>query len=397
MALFRLLHRTLPRTQKLLPLLMVALVCGCQGKSLVDDNPVFRETPPRRSLTNRATSESDSTTRSSSIKSVSFTNDASTEELTGNTVVAEVNGTPIFVDDLVGSQRLAMEADPRVSPEQRQSILLRQIKGRLDSYVEQEVVLQSLKQAIPEDRQEVIHESLEVPFQEVIGNIKKDRGVETDDELNDILAQENLSIDLLRESFVRIQMVQGYVQTLATVPDVIDRVDMVNYYQEHQADFTTSERVRWQEIVVRFDKHGGRDGAKTRMETVVRQLQDGAKFGELAMEHSDALSAERRGDMGWLERGGLADKTVEKTLFELEAGQPTQIYVRDDRFEVYRVVDHQQQRVTPFAEVQSQIEQILKQKAAQDAKQKVLSDMRDKATVVTMFDKTDVATQDTIP
>lgn len=361
--------------------------CGCNGKSLVDDNPVFTAAPPRKSLINKSSLETAESLESTSvIQSVSFSEDNG-PRLLGNTVVAQVNGTPIFVDDLVGSMRLALDAQPEISEADRQKILKAQIQGRLDNFIEQEIVVQALNQAVPADRQEAINESLEEPFQQVLGNIKKDRGLQTDKELDAALATEGLSIDLLRESFLRIQKVQGYLSTIAAPPSSAERFELVDYYKAHQAEFTTPERVRWQEIVVRFDQHGGREGAEKVMIEIVERLQKNEDFAQLATEFSDALSAEKRGDMGWLERGGLADKDLEARLFELSGGQMTKVYVRDDRFELYRVVDHQQQQVTPFQEVQDQIEQRLKQERQKQARDEAMQELRAKATVITMFDQ----------
>ena len=373
---------------------MIVLVCasftGCAGKSLVADNPVFSETPPRIDLTNRATATTDKPAEESVIHAISHT---SAPELTGNTIVAKVNGRPIFVDDLVGSMRVTLEEDPRVSVDQRNQILHTQIQGRLKSYVDQEIVLQALRKKIPEDRQDDIRASLETPFQEVLGNIKRDNKVETEDELNGVLAQQGLSIDLLRESFLRIQMVQGYISSVAEVSDTVDRIEMVKYYDEHKEDFTSEERVRCQEIVVQFGANGGRDGAEEKMATVVKELQAGSDFAELAIEYSDALSSEKRGDMGWLTKGSLADKDVENTLFALAEGKMTKVYVRDDRFEVYRVSRHEDEKTESFQEVQQRIEEAIKSERRNQARADAIEKLRENAVVVTMYDKEEGSTK----
>lgn len=374
---------------------LVTIIAGCQGKTLVDDNPVFAAAPPRGSLSNKSSVVSIDPAEDSDIRAVSLTK--SSTLLTGNSVVAEVNGSPIFVDDLIGSVRLAVESDPSIPAEQKQQIMYAQIRKRIDGYVEQEIVLQALNKAIPEDRRALIAESLEEPFQEVVSKIKADSNVETDAELNEILAEQGLSIDLLRESFVRVQKVQGYLSTLATPPGEIDRPELVEYYLAHQDEFTNTERVRWQEITVDFSAHEGRDGAEDIMAKVVKELQSGADFADVAVKYSTALSAEKRGDMGWLERGGLADKELEKRLFELKPGQMTKVIVRDDRFDLFRVVDHQFAQTSPLKDVQQEIEQKIKQQTMQASRKAALDELRDKSSVVTIFDEDDSAPEKTSP
>lgn len=360
-----------------------ALLAGCEGKSLVDDNPVFTEAPPRLRGTNAADSVGEPRA-DSVVKSVSHSK--STVELTGNTVVAEVNGTPIFVDDLIGSMRLSLEADPQLSDSEKTSIMREQIKKRLDAFVDQEIVLQALFRAIPEDRRDMIRDSLQEPFQDVIDGIKADNKVETDEQLNEILARQGLSIDLLRESFTRIQMVQGFLSSKVEVSQTVDRIEMVDYYNEHRNEFTSKERVRCQELIINFLDHGGKDAAKEQMSKAVIELQAGKDFADVAMRYSDALSAEKRGDIGWLRRGSLADKSLEDQLFSLQVGEMTQVYVRDDRFEVYRAMDREHATTPTFQEVQKQIEKLILAQRKDAARKKALDDLRETSIVVTMFD-----------
>lgn len=359
-------------------------VCGCTGKSLVDANPVISETPPRSALENRATNtQVASDDQSTPIRAVSHT---SAPLLTGNTIVAEVNGAPIFVDDLVGSIRVTIDADPQLNDDQRQMILHQEIKKRLEAYVEQEAVLQALRKKIPVEHQDKIRESLQEPFGQVLDNIRADNNVQTDQQLDQLLASQGMSVDLLRESFVRIQMVQGYLQSVTEISDIVDRIEMVQYYEQHPDEFTSEERVRWQEIVINFDLNGGQEAAEQKMAKVVTELQAGRDFGELAQTYSDALSAEKNGDMGWLRRGTLADKEVEEMLFSLEDGQTTRLFVQDDRIELFRVTRHERAEKSPFQEVQGQIEEKIKQQRRVAARQEAMEKLLSTAVITTIYD-----------
>ena len=368
----------------------VLLLVGCEGRTLVDDNPVFAAAPPRRSLVNEST-VAISQGRESPVQAGDIQLTASSSagrKLEGNTAVAEVNGKPIFVDDLIGSARLAMEADPRLSDAQRQQIMTEEVRRRLAGHVEQEIVLQALNRKIPEDRRDVIRENLEPGFRKLIDDIKQEHKLQTDEQLNEMLATQGLSIPLLRESFFRMQMVRGFVDTLAEteIPTTIDRKELLQYYRQHKDEYTPQEKVRWQEIVIRFSANGGPQGAESKMVEVVRQIHAGTDFGQLAAKYSDSLSAKKNGDMGWMQRGALADTEVEKTLFQLPPGGMTKVFPRDDRLEVFRVAEHQYSRTIPFEEVQQEIEQLLKQQKLDEARRKVIADLRANSTVETIFD-----------
>ena len=122
------------------------------------------------------------------------------------------------------------------------------------------------------------------------------------------------------------------------------------------------------------------------MSKVLKELRSGTDFGEVAMKYSDALSAEQKGDMGWIVRDSLADKKLEERLFSLSKGERTKIFARDNAYEIYNVVAHEEASTSSFADVQRSIEQKLKQQAQQDAREAAMKNLRDGATIVTMFD-----------
>lgn len=383
-----------PKISSLRPAFLIfqvlAVACflvGCEGKSLVDSDPVFASAPPRRSLSNRATvAQTESDKAESVVKTVSY-DTQSAAPLTGNTVVAEVNGTPVFVDDIVGSVRLALEERDEIPAEQKRRIMLAQIQRGLDRHIEQQVVLQTLNATIPEDRQQLVEDSLNEVFEsEVLGKIRKDKNVTTEDELQAALGEEGLSIELLREAFFRVQKVNGFLSQRATAPEKVDRTEIVNYYRENRDQFTTEERVRWQELVLKFSYHDGQQNTAKEMLELVQQLKAGADFGELAAKYSDALSAEKKGDMGWLIPGALADKELEKELWSIPDGQTTKLYTRSDQLELYRVVEHQQAKTSSLQDVQHQIEETLKDQKFKASRQAVLDELLATANVITIFD-----------
>ena len=260
--------------------------------------------------------------------------------LAGSSVVATVNGKPVFVDDVLGGVRRKIEADPNLADEERQMILLKYLRAKTREYAEDELVVQALEATIPEDKRKVIRDSLEPAFQEVCEKMMKDNNMTADDELDRWLEGQGFTRREMKDTFIRRQFVVGYVQSKMQVPKQIDRAVLVKHYQEHIDEYTPDEEVRFAEIVVRFRDHGGREGAEEVMTQVVQRLAAEGRFRRGGSELSDVLSREKRGDIGWIKRGSLADKELEAMLFEMSTGEMTSVQVREDRFEVYKVIDH---------------------------------------------------------
>lgn len=364
--------------------------CGCKGRSLKVPNPVFADAPPRRSLVNQTADAEEQklamaqTATGTDVQQIGFSKNQS-GPLTGTSIVAEVNGKPLFVDDVLGGARQIIESDPRLPDSKRQDVIEATLRKRLPKYVEDELIVQALEKKIPEDKRDAIKKTLEPHFQKVISGIKEKEGFVTDQQLDERLAKEGISVDSLRENFIRMQMVDGYIGTSINVPETIDREVLVNYYQEHISDYTPVEEVRFAEIVIRFRDHGGREGAEQAMTNVVTQLQSGKDFGDVAQALSDTMTSEKRGEIGWIKRGSLTDKALEDMLFEMPDGKISSVQVRSDRLEVYKVIDHRDPGTIPFQEVQKEIEETLLNQMKLDARARIRKEIRQKGNVVTIF------------
>ncbi|MCH2203214.1 MAG: peptidylprolyl isomerase [Fuerstiella sp.] len=389
------LHKQSPAALRTAWRLMIVsvllMVSGCQSNSVVSENPVFSDLPPRRSLVNHATNErSSDKDRALSVTQVAISDE---EPLQGNTVVAEINGRPLFVDDLIGSIRLTLEADDRYTDRQRRQLMLQELERGLDQRIDEEIVLQALEVKVPEEQQEALKEHLRTAFEQFLEARKvdliKEGKITSGDELDEFLAQSGLSVGLLRESFFRIQMVNGYIKSLTDeiVNNSPDRLQLLEYYRKNIDQFTPAERVRWQEIRVSISDHGGRKQARQRMMEVLTSLKSGeTEFGELALRYSDVSSARQNGNRGWLNRDSLRDKKLEEALFNLKSGGTTSVIEDDTFFSIYRVARHEYARPRPFSVVQSEIEEKIRKEWATTAQKKIITDMRAVASVQTIFD-----------
>ena len=372
-------------------LILIEASIGCKGTSVKEDNPVFTSAPPRRSLINRDADAEEqrlakqTNANKSGIVPVSF-HEIGVTPLTGTSVVATVNGKPIFVDDVLGSVCRKIESDPNLTDEQRQIILMQSLRLRTKEYAEETLVVQALEATIPEDKRKVIRDSLDAPFDKFCDNIKQKKNLTSDEEFDILMESQGLSRRELKDTFIRRQFIDGYVQSKAQVPKEIDRAELVKYYQDHIDQYTPDEEVRFAEIVVRFRDHDGQESAEDVMTKVVQRLRQKEDFGTVASELSDVLSAEKRGERGWIKRGTLQDTQLEAMLFDMPSGTMTSVQVHDDRFDVYKVVDHRDPKSVAFQSVQKEIEATILGTLREAAQKRVLDDLRAKGNIVTIFD-----------
>ena len=97
-----------------------------------------------------------------------------------------------------------------------------------------------------------------------------------------------------------------------------------------------AESIHYREIVL--DTTDTTEG-----DAIVRQIEGGADFAQLAAEKStDTATKGSGGEAGWAPRGSL-EKALEETLFALEPGKLT-VYSADQKVYVYQVLEKQPDR-----------------------------------------------------
>ena len=153
------------------------------------------------------------------------------------------------------------------------------------------------------------------------------------------------------------------------------RPEMLRYYEQHIDDYIVPAQVKWQQIVISFDKHGGQREALAVLETLIDELKAKADFADVARKYSDGVTADSGGRWAWTRKGSLTDKRAEKALFELPAGTISQVFVSKKDYRLVRVVSRRETRQIPVAKVQTEIKGKLLKEQRTAATKNVLEDI----------------------
>lgn len=145
--------------------------------------------------------------------------------------------------------------------------------------------------------------------------------------------------------------------------------DIEQYYKENSQQFQLDEEVGAQKVLINWEKHGGRDAARTLAEQIVSKATAGEDFAALARAHSDDPTAQSGGDVGTLFKGGLSE-IEEDAVFGTPEGGVTQPIETADAWVVYRVKSKTPARVRPLQEAETQIRSVLTWQKAREAMEK---------------------------
>ncbi len=143
--------------------------------------------------------------------------------------------------------------------------------------------------------------------------------------------------------------------------------DIQQYYNSHRDQYRVPEQVNVRHILIKTPTPGA-DGkvdeaavkaAREKAESVLKQVQSGGNFADLAKKNSDDPgSKENGGSLGWIQRGQTVPE-FEQAAFSTAKGQTTGIVRSTFGFHIIRVDDKQDAHVKPVEEVKGQIEQQL--------------------------------------
>ncbi len=163
----------------------------------------------------------------------------------------------------------------------------------------------------------------------------------------------------------------------------VTREDLQAYYDQHRDQYRVPEQVKVSHIWVKMPLPGT-DGkiddkavseAQKRADDLLKQLQGGAKFEDVAKKSSeDPGSSNVGGSLGWISKSQMGPE-FEKAVSSLDKGRVSGVVKTLDGFHIIRLDDKQDAHMNTLDEVKAQIEPIVKQQKGQQAAQKVAEDL----------------------
>lgn len=171
----------------------------------------------------------------------------------------------------------------------------------------------------------------------------------------------------LKESLLMEKVIREVVYALVTVQD--EAVD--EYYQEHREEFDRPEQVRARQIVVADETEGRK---------LLKALQQGADFAEVARENSLSPDAADGGDLGFFASGEMPPE-FDEVVFTLPIGQLSDLVKSAYGYHIFQVQERRPAVQLPLATVRDTIRDILREQNEEQAYQEWLRGLRERATI----------------
>jgi parvulin-like peptidyl-prolyl isomerase len=157
----------------------------------------------------------------------------------------------------------------------------------------------------------------------------------------------------------------------------IPRAEVEKYYNEHKEEFIREERVLLREILISTEGKPEAEipALEKKARDLVERARKGERFGELARDNSDAVTAQNMGELGWFRRADLNPQIVEH-VFGKERGYVTDPIRIPNGFLILRVEETHKAGLASLEEVQNEIMEKLYMPRFQPALREYLTKLR---------------------
>ena len=289
-------------------------------------------------------------------------------------IVAKVEGDIITLSEYrQEEQALVQELYTRFTGEELDAIVERERKALLMRMIDSKILLRRAERLF----------DLEEVGESFLRSFRRINGLETDEQLNQMLADQGLTLEDLRRYLVARYAPDEILRIEVGGRVSVADAELETFYQENQKLFEIPGTVTLREIVLLAE-----GSEKERRRTEAEELHAlasaaGADFEALARERSEAGTAQDGGKLGPMKAGELNSK-IDTVAFEQPLGTVSDIIEVDYGFNIIRVEERTDTRISSYDEVSGTIRQQLETLRYQELLDEFLKKARDEADWVVM-------------
>jgi len=155
-----------------------------------------------------------------------------------------------------------------------------------------------------------------------------------------------------------------YLAKVVMQDATISEADLKEYYTQNKERLGIPEQVRARHILFKVDPAASEDEkyqAKTRAEAILKQVQAGEDFAQLAEAYSEDQSTKSKGgDLGYFSPGRMVPE-FEGVAFYTDPGETSNIVETKYGYHIIKVEDHIDARERSFEEMKDYIKEKLHQ------------------------------------
>jgi hypothetical protein len=237
-------------------------------------------------------------------------------------VVAEVNGTPIYANKIVRAIEPELRARAKdLEPDKFKTFAMEEIRKKTQGFIRDELEFAAAQRNLG-DQERVLAEAMTSVWRqrqitEAGGSIEQARKK---------AAAEGLDFEEMVQERFRFEMRRIYFQKKEMPKIQVTATDMRRYYQQNlDREFSEQSQAHFRLIPIEISRIGDEALARQKARDLMERARKGEDFATLAAQGTDPALAKKGGDLGWVDRGAFRLEAIERAVWELEAGQVTDV------------------------------------------------------------------------
>lgn len=290
-------------------------------------------------------------------------------------VVAVINDAIILNSELE-ARRLPVlsEAQQITDPKERERRIAKLTSQVLDEMVNEELIVQAAEAA------KVEIESSEV--QSAIDEIKQQNNLD-DAGLSAALAAQGLTIAGYKQEMRRQLLRLRAMNTLVAPKVQITDEDVRARYDQMARRTEQVQAVKLAHMLFKLPEHATEQQlaeAKEKAGKAIARVKAGEDFAKVAATESDDDSTKATGgELGWFQRGSMANPEWEPIVFAMEKGDIRGPVTGPQGFHVFMVTEVKRSDLKPFPEMKEQLSRELRRREMDKQTQTWVEELRKKA------------------
>jgi peptidyl-prolyl cis-trans isomerase SurA len=288
-------------------------------------------------------------------------------------IVAVVNGEVLLKSDVDHQCKIALDDIPSSLPAEEKTNRATEIrKQTLDVLIDDLLIRQQVRERkIAVSDEEVEHE---------LKNLMEYNKL-NEQQMTAALANEGKTIDEFRKELKnQVEQRKLFGMDIQSKIQIGER-DIENYYQTQYLSGGLDEKIHASHILFALPENASPEQerlARAKAEKVLKQLQSGTAFAELAKQYSEDPSSAQGGDLGWFRRGDMLPN-FERVAFALKPGAVSDLVRTRFGLHLILVNERATEGPRPLEEVQDEIRARLHREKTNKAIRDWLDELRRKS------------------
>ena len=273
-------------------------------------------------------------------------------------ILVKVNGEIFTKSDLEARQIAALRQTGQIEPNTNPSDA--QLQKLLEGITPQLMVSIVDEMLLVQRGRELGYKLSDDQFKSVVDSLKKDNKLETDEQFQAALKQENMTMADLRRNLER-QMIVDRVRQSEVLGKVgVSEEEARRYYDAHPSEFTTPAEITLREVLVATQKAGAtateaEDAAAREKAGAIRQRAlSGESFEKLAADFSDAPSRSNAGLIGPISLDDVS-ADLRRLIDQMKVGDVTELLRTPTGYQILKLESRTAVQTTPFEQAREKI------------------------------------------